>query len=1258
MTRLRRIGLTLGILVGSALPLFAQAPARRLLTTPIDDAKTFRIRGTVHPLANPLYDVGALADSVPLDRMLLLLQRPPEREATLQQFLHDVQNRSSEKYHRWLTPSDFGQQFGPADSDVQTIVGWLRSHGFDVARISSGKTLIEFSGNVGQVRSAFHTEIHEYAINGEKHVANSRDISIPAALAPLVRGTSPLNDFRAQPLARNLGAATYSTSTGRAKLLWTITNPNGNGTFYALAPADFATQYDLEPLYQAGVNGAGQTIGIINVSNIDVSLVNNYQQLFGISANQPQVVIDGSDPGSFAPANVEAYLDVEVSGAVAPGASVNLYISDGGTLFDPLSFAALRAIEDDQASVLSVSFGNCEQSLGQSGNQLFSTLWQQAAAQGQTVLVSSGDSGSAGCDPAGFQNAFQGLAVNGLASTPWNVAVGGTDFYYSDYASGALSAATLWNQSNSSANGSLIAPLPEQVWNDATGFNVESWGVANDIAGGGGASSCAVFTQNGCSGYPKPNWQSGTGVPADGVRDLPDISLFAADGLNLSAYPICAQAGDCVSGGGQVPILLVGGTSASAPAMAGIVALLNQKYGRQGQVNVVLYPLSQQLPTAFHDITIGGNNVPVYPTSQSYMATPGYDLASGLGSLDASTLVNNWNSIHFLPSTTSVSLSNATITHGQSVVISAKVGAASGTGTPTGAVAILTDSPLPSNRSQLALTLTNGAGSSAVNFFPGGVYHVFANYGGDDIFAESQSSPAVLTVKPENTNLNFAALSVQSSSSPVPIPNGGTVLYGNLSTLGIQPTGVSAASGTTNGLGTGTATFTLDTSTRTVPLDSAGLATWALPTLALGSHTVSASYSGDPSFNAATATPITFTVTQGQPLVALNGFLGPLGTPPLRAGDTLTANVEVQAPFAGIGSPPTGTATMSLGNLSQTVNLSVINAYESAALVTFTNLGAGCYDFPTAHYNGDSNWLPATNGIDGVICVSPGVSATTGTALNISPSSISGAQTATFGVTISAGNSGTGTTPTGYVSFFDNGALLFNYVLPPGSSGSSTSLTIKGLSVTQFPTNGTNQIIAVYSGDCCYSPSTSIPATVSVTNNAPDFTLAPQLPEILVNAGSSGSVKLALSSIAGFNGTVDLSCASSSLNVTCSLNPQSVAVNGFNNTSLTINALAGAAPRRSRAARFSPFSFSESMFFVASFVFCGWLRRSKRVKGSAILPLLAGMLLIVSCGGSGSGSSSSPPPPPTAPNIAYYTVVVNGTSNGIVHNSQIIVAVQ
>jgi subtilase family serine protease len=300
--------------------------------------------------------------------------------------------------------------------------------------------------------------------------------------------------------------------------------------------------------------------------------------------------------------------------------------------------------------------------------------------------------------------------VNGLASTPWNVAVGGTDFYYADYATGGGSAANLWNATNDANFGSLKAPLPEQPWDNPLGFNITPLGISNfsvpGAAGGGGASSCSQFTtvagQPGflsvcLSGYAKPNWQNAPGVPGDGVRDLPDVSLFAANGRNLTSYAICTEPNDCAAvATGEPQVFLVGGTSASAPAMAGIMALVNQKYGRQGQANFTLYALARQQPSVFHDIAMGTNdvlcfanaadcNTPVtglppnfstVPAIESYgvyAAGPGYDLASGIGSVDASALVNNWNKITFLPTSTTLQISPASIAHGSPVSITTTV---------------------------------------------------------------------------------------------------------------------------------------------------------------------------------------------------------------------------------------------------------------------------------------------------------------------------------------------------------------------------------------------------------------------------------------------------------------------------------------------------------------------------------------------------------------------------------------------------------
>ena len=1267
-----------------ALPLVAQVKPSALITQKIDESKLVTLHGSVHPLAQARDDRGAVPDSFAAERLILMLNRPPEREAALAQFLKDVNARGSASFHQWLTPEQFGQRFGVADADLATASAWLSSHGFRVARVTKSKALIEFSGNAGQVRGAFHTEIHQYAVAGASHYANASEIKIPAALTGLVRGLAPMNNFRATPDVKVQGAAHYARRTGRTTTEWTAPNQYGTANPYefTVTPEDFATQYDLAPLYQAGVKGAGQTIGIINESNIDLGLVQGYQSLFGVAGNTPEVVIDGDDPGDVPDVDVEAYLDVELSGAVAPQAAVNLYISNGSELEDPLALAAIRAIEDNQASVLSVSFGQCEYYLGNAGNQLWAGLWEQAAAQGQTVVVSAGDSGS--------QCNFQTGWVSGLASTPWNVAVGGTDFYYSDYASGGSSATSFWNLTNDANLGSLKAPLTEQPWNDPLGLDVIGNGIERNEfgAGGGGASDCITVsaTTGAClSGYAKPSWQSGPGVPPDKVRDLPDVSLFASNGANLSAYGICAYAGECATGSGDdAAVLLVGGTSASAPAMAGIMALVDQKYGRQGQANYTLYALAQQSPAVFHDIILGSNSEVCgsaasaecvlqangFNGTPEFPAGPNYDMATGLGSVDANALVTHWNSITFQATATLMKLSSDSVTHGTPITLTAQVTPVSGSGTPSGDVAILTNSPLPASQGELFIPLSNGAGSGSVNYLPGGSYQVIGRYGGDGIFASSTSTPVALTVKPENSAVHLLINSGQAVLS-----SGANVPYNAPLTLNIQPTGVSAGTNNTDGNATGSGTFKVDSITATEALNGVGVASWTTPALAVGSHTASASYSGDSSFNASTSSPFTFTVTKGLPSLNMNIIDAPSTIAPVfnvSPGGSLTLAVQV-GPQNGVPNSneaivpgtaaPTGTVTVCLGpsiefdsvcltpNYSQTATLaspSGIYGQYSSAIVTFANLAAGYY-VPTFEYNGDANWqargLMYLTTID-VAAIAPLTASTT--TLTISPNSISGTQAAQMTTTV-AGAGSSGIAPTGIVYYYNNGNFLTYDFLTAASSGATSSISFDVTSAW-FWNSGSNQVTAIYLGDNNYLPSTSSVANITANQTAiGDFTIAAQAPEISVTGGASGSVGLNLASTSTQGVAVTLTCAPSSSQITCSVSPATQTVNGQATAMLTIQATAQTG---TTAARKMPgklgWPAGAGMLCAGVFLIGGRDQRKLWRKLLFCLCLVA-VTFTTGCGVWGSFPSQS--------HAVTYSVVVTGTGNGITHNAKVTVVV-
>ncbi|HEV2486693.1 MAG TPA: protease pro-enzyme activation domain-containing protein [Terracidiphilus sp.] len=1236
------------LLCSAALTAQNATPAIRIVN-PIDESQLVTLKGTVHPLANARNDRGAAPDSMQVGRVHLVLKRSDSQEAALKQLIGDMHNPTSPNYHKWLTPDQFGAQFGPSDQDIATVETWLTGHGFNVTKVNPGKQTIEITGNVAQLRTAFHTQIHKYDLNGETHFANASDPQIPAALSSVVSGFMSLNNFPLKSYAKALGKASYDPSTGKATPQWTI----GGGTVatenFVLSPGDYAVQYDLNPLYTTGTNGAGQTIAIINESNINIDLVNQFRTLFGLPANPPQVIIEGDDPGvdginNFDGPNyasVEAYLDVEWAGATAPGATVDLVIGADTALSSGLVLAAERAVYGNIAPIMSVSFGNCEKSLGSENPQL-SKLWEQAAAQGITVVVSSGDAGSAGCDNDNAQYfATGGQAVNGFASTPYNIAVGGTDFYYSDYATGGASSANYWSTTASNTTPAVSinaakAPIPEQPWNNSQfGLNIYSAYVSSGnqstsiAGGGGGASNAAICSGNSysttglctttVSGYPKPSWQSAAtalGVPGDGVRDLPDVSLFAANGSNKSYYPICATDGDCQPvTSGIVQIFGVGGTSASTPAFAGIMALVNQKYGRQGQANTILYPMKAQFPTAFHDVTNGTNSVPceflptLSPnciavtnpitvtdpnlgtvtegqigtgTTPEYKATAGYNLATGLGTVDANVMVTNWGNVHLATTSTTMTPSTTSFTHGAAVTINGTV--TTGTGTPTGDVALMTDSTEQAQQGQKVFTLSSGSYSGSTSTLPGGTYNIWGRYGGDSTNGPSTSGKTQITVAPEASAIDFNIFSAgthyTSSSGPGTSVDYGTQLM--LSAL-VAPSSQASALQTCviSGTGCSSVNFTIPTGTvnftdngaalNTALINAEGDAEYNAP-FTVGSHSVTATYAGDKSYNAAPATsPITFTVVKDSPVILYSYSTYNISQNPQNgtgqptvltfivennaqsSASTSTANYPV--PVAA----PSGTVTLSssLSGLSGTATLgpSVDPSNSAVAGVATYTVPAGTVNGTyniTFSYSGDANYTAVT-GVTGSITIqnvnSSGLKSSTTTATmtgSISPNST---------VTISGQVTGSGTTaPTGGVYIYSSGNI------PTSASFKSSSGNVSNFSValsSQTLIQGANYITVQYSGDTVYNPSAVVLST-AISNPLSDFTLIPNTTIVPVTAGSNGTTTINLASVNGFSGTVNLTCAAAT-GITCTVPASATLTSGGSTTAtFTVNAPSGA----------------------------------------------------------------------------------------------------
>ncbi len=816
------------------------APQARVVQA-IQNDKTVTLRGNVHPMARPGNDRGSLPDQQPVTRMQILLQRSADQETALQQLLAQQLDPASPKFQAWLTPQEFGQRFGPADSDVEAVKDWLTSQGFTGLKVNNGKTLVEFSGTAGQVRNALRTEIHRLSVKGEEHFANFEEPQIPTALAPVVSGVIGLHNFHRKPLLKRLGKFRRDMQTGAITPLFTFTDVNG--TFYGVGPADFAKIYNINSIYAGGINGAGQKIAIVGRSNINLQDVRDFRTIFGLPAKDPQIILNGPDPGLVSGDQAESDLDVEWAGAVAPAAQIILVASQSSKTdgVDGVDASAIHIVDNNIAPVLSESYGSCESDLGTSGNAFYNSLWQQAAAEGITVIVSTGDSGSAGCDsPNTESSAAKGIAVSGIASTPYNISMGGTDF---DQANNQTA---FWNPTNGSPSQlSAKGYIPETTWNDScanaglTGCNsvTSSSDSLNIIAGSGGPSSI----------YAKPPWQSLTitGMPNDGHRDTPDVSLFASDGQNKSFYIVCESDANIPGDTGcnltnfstSPPFhdfQAVGGTSAGAPAFAGIMALVNQKTGqRQGNANVTLYSLakneafascnstdgtsgsSSNTTCVFNDITKGNISVPCTGGSLNCSKTSsggfgviasggnpafgtalGYDLATGLGSVNVANLINKWTTPSLIGTSITLTASSAiTGTAGctsNCVTLSGTVTKSSGGGTPAGTVVIenaTTSVPLDS-------TALGSSATYSLNtaFLRAGSYTIKAHYGGDPTFAPSDSAPISVNLSKQASQVLVSFVGFDSSNNPVLSTAAQSVPYGSPYILRVDVKGSTSGS--------------------------------------------------------------------------------------------------------------------------------------------------------------------------------------------------------------------------------------------------------------------------------------------------------------------------------------------------------------------------------------------------------------------------------------------------------------------------------
>ena len=665
------------------------APQARIMRT-IDSRQATRIEGGVHPLAQAEFDQGALDPSQMLTHVTMFFSRTAAQQQALDQLLQEQQDPTSAKYHQWLTPEEFGAQFGMAKSDLAKVQDWLVSQGFSIDTVARGGDFIAFSGSVGQINSGFRTEMHQYNVNGELHFANAIAPAVPNAMSDVVVGFRGLNDFKPRARVKSRKVDPRLTS-----------GLSGN---HFMVPDDFQTIYNLKSVYSTltdgsshALDGTGQSVAVIGQVAADATLLTDvatFRSLSGLPATTVQVV--GSSTGNDSGDLGETALDLEWVGATAPGA--HLIFVTAGDAFTALT----NAVNSNVAPVISISYGLCE--FAEGTPPVDENTISKAASQGQTVVGPAGDNGAADCDYSTsiVTVAKKGLFVDFPASSPFATGIGGTTF---NDASG-----TYWSTTNNALNGTALSYIPEVVWNDTS----STVGLA---ATGGGVS--VLFS-------PKPVWQTGTGVPNDGARDVPDIAFAASpshdefitcsEGSCAVCYPgsavdpgatvtppgTGAPDANCPSVGSpgyrqsssdpnvNNTFNVVGGTSAGVPTFAGVVALINQKMGAsQGLLNPRLYQLAASAAGSYiyHDVTSGNNIVPCTPGTPAlgglvtaaqqcpgsgsfgYTAGVGYDQTTGLGSVDAYNLITNWSGAGTPDFAVSFFNSPITLTHGTSTTI-------------------------------------------------------------------------------------------------------------------------------------------------------------------------------------------------------------------------------------------------------------------------------------------------------------------------------------------------------------------------------------------------------------------------------------------------------------------------------------------------------------------------------------------------------------------------------------------------------------
>jgi pseudomonalisin len=1085
------------------------SPVANRVSGRIDESDVVTLQGNVHPMARAEFDRGEVVPETPLARMVLVLAPSEAQQAELDALTEAQQDPDSPLYHQWLTPAEYGTRFGVSPADLARITSWLQSHGFAVEPVSPGHRVVIFSGTAGQVADTFHTAMHSYAVGGQMHLANAQDPQIPAALAPVVSGVLSLHDFRRQSQMR----------PGRSIARPSVAQPeNTQGSAHYLFPADYATIYNLNPLYTAGKNGAGATIAIVGRSNINLSDVSGFRSTSGLVANQPAVVLEGANPGLVSGDQDESTLDVEWAGAVAPNAALSFVVAASTATTDGVDLSAQYIVNHKTATVMSTSYGSCEAAMGSAENAFYNSLWQQAASEGISSFVSAGDSGAAGCN-SGSASSGSVAGVNGLCSSPYSTCVGGTEFN-----EGSTS---YWSTTNGAGNNSALSYIPEKVWNESA-----SDGGSGLWSGGGGVSE--IYTQ--------PSWQKGvSGANSNGMRAVPDVSLTAA-----------SHDGYLIEENGSWYV--VGGTSAASPSFAGIMALVNQADGSQGNANPTLYGLLAASSDPFHATPTGNNSVPGVTGFTASGAS--YNLATGLGSVNAATLLSVWpapgtpvvqngftlktsaSSESLLPGKTAtftitaaatgsfasaitlkamapagvtVSLSTTSIKSGGSatatITVSAAAAASTGSITITGTSSGITQTATVAMTvlAKPTLTLSLGSAKVAVAQTLSGAIQVTTTTGG------SYSGPVALSV----AGLPAGVTATWSSASYTPSADGSVV-----STLTLKPTATAVL--TTSSLtitATGdslkaSATASLQVTAAPALAVALSPAQLSMTSMGTGSLTVTASSVGGVTLTSSASTAV-FKIT-GLPA----GITGSWSTATVSSSGALQATLKLTGSTSALatstqptiavtaadsvsGKSYTASKTLSL-NVSHVAatlavapaatKLSVVAGQKTTVQVTTTTggsfAGTVALSVPALPSGVTASWSPAS-----YTATASGAHTTT---LTLTASTTAAAATSTVEILAS----GDGVSGQSAVSLQVTPAPAIS-VAPSATQLSMTSMGTASLTVTVSPVGG---VSLASSASAAAFKITGLPAGITAAWGTPAVTAAGALQAKLTLTGGTSAL--------------------------------------------------------------------------------------------------------------------------------------------------------